>query len=261
MLVLSGGQAESLFDLGLGLPVEVAELPADLAGLDRLLEDPGLLAPIAAVWDQAAISHGRPTIGMDRLVRLMVLKARSGWGYETLVREVADSLHLRRFCRISLTDRVPDESTIRNLVKRLGPVVVEEIVMAVIARATRPQDDPAQRRFVARAVRIDSTVVESDSAIRPISGSRRTRRGCSPLSREGPLTWLAATCRGYRSFSKRLRKLHRSIAGRTGQSKELALRLTGEAGDLAARSLGQARRSPQGQAPPAHRARHRRSDR
>jgi hypothetical protein len=31
MLVLSGGQAESLFDLG--LPVEVAELPADLAAL------------------------------------------------------------------------------------------------------------------------------------------------------------------------------------------------------------------------------------
>jgi len=32
VLRLSGGQAESLFDLG--LPVEVAELPADLAALD-----------------------------------------------------------------------------------------------------------------------------------------------------------------------------------------------------------------------------------
>ena len=35
MLRLSGGQVESLFDLG--LPVEVRELPADLAALDRLL--------------------------------------------------------------------------------------------------------------------------------------------------------------------------------------------------------------------------------
>ena len=44
MLRLSGGQVESLFDLG--LPVEVRELPADLAGLDRLLDDPVLLAPV-----------------------------------------------------------------------------------------------------------------------------------------------------------------------------------------------------------------------
>ena len=57
---------------------------------------------------------------MDRFVRLMVVKARSGWGYETLVREVSDSLHLRRFCRIALSERVPDESTIRKLVRRLG---------------------------------------------------------------------------------------------------------------------------------------------
>jgi hypothetical protein len=33
-----------VFDLG--LPVEVAELPADLAALDRLLDDGALLAPI-----------------------------------------------------------------------------------------------------------------------------------------------------------------------------------------------------------------------
>ena len=40
-MVLSGGQCESLFDLG--LPVEVCELPADLAALDRLLDDRALL--------------------------------------------------------------------------------------------------------------------------------------------------------------------------------------------------------------------------
>ena len=41
MLRLAGGQAESLFDQL--LPVEVRELPQDLAVLDRLLADPGLL--------------------------------------------------------------------------------------------------------------------------------------------------------------------------------------------------------------------------
>src|ERR1044072_6825989 len=92
MLRLSGGQVESLFDLG--LPVQVGELPADLGAVAR-----GVLAPIEDSWAQDARWFGRPTIPMDRFVRLMIVKARSGWGYESLVREVSDSLHLRRFCR------------------------------------------------------------------------------------------------------------------------------------------------------------------
>jgi IS5 family transposase len=138
---------ESLFDLG--LPVEVRELPADLAALDRLLSDPALLAPVEAAWDEAARNFGRPTVPIERLLRLMVIKQRSGWGYETLVREVSDSLHLRRFCRIALTERVLDESTLRKLVRRLGPEVIEAITRAVIAEATT-----GERRFVARAARL-----------------------------------------------------------------------------------------------------------
>jgi transposase, IS5 family len=57
---------------------------------------------------------------MGCFVRLMVIKQRTGWGYQTLVREVSDSLHLRRFCLLPLTQRVPDESTVRKLVRRLG---------------------------------------------------------------------------------------------------------------------------------------------
>jgi transposase, IS5 family len=100
MLRLSGGQVESLWDEV--LPVDVRELPADLAALDVLLREPGLLAPVAARWEleaaagRASVGHGRPTIAIDTYVRLMVIKHRTGWGYETLVREVSDSLHLRR---------------------------------------------------------------------------------------------------------------------------------------------------------------------
>jgi len=190
MLVLSGGQAESLFDLA--LPVEVAELPADLAALDVLLSDPGVLAPIEAAWALEHRDRGRPSIAMDRFVRLMIVKARSGgWGYETLVREVSDSLHLRRFCRIALTERVPDESTIRKLVKRLGPDVIDEITMAVIAGAT----GAGERRFVVRAARIDSTVVEADIRYPTISGSPKTPPGCWPAKPTGRLVWPAAARR------------------------------------------------------------------
>jgi IS5 family transposase len=72
------------------------------------------------------------------------------------VREVADSLHLRRFCGLSLTASVPHEPTVRKLVRRLGPEAVEEIRRVLIEKAQR------ERRFTPRALRCDSTVVEAD---------------------------------------------------------------------------------------------------
>jgi IS5 family transposase len=174
----------------------------------------------------------------------MIVKARSGWGYETLVREVSDSLHLRRFCRVGLWDRVPDESTIRKLVRRLGADVVDEICAQVIAEATRPT--AGARRFVVRAARIDSTVVESD--VRYPTDLGLAHDAARALARE------AAKARGLagagaarvkdrsRAIAGRLRRVNRSVAARTGHSKQLALRLTGEAGALLAASIREARR-------------------
>jgi hypothetical protein len=135
MLRLAGDQVESLLDEL--LPVEVRELPAELAVLDRLLADPRLLAPIEQAWERAARGHGRPTIPMASFVRLMVIKQRTGWGYATLVREVSDSLHLRRFFLLPLIQRVPKESTVRKLVRRLSPEVVAELTRVVIGKAQR----------------------------------------------------------------------------------------------------------------------------
>lgn len=239
MLRLSGGQVESLFDLG--LPVEVRELPADLAALDGLLSDPTLLAPVVVAWDATARGFGRPTIPIERLVRLMVVKHRCGWGYETLVREVSDSLHLRRFCRIALSERVPDESTVRKLVGRLGPAVIEEITRAVIARAMC-----GERRFVARAARIDSTVVEADIRYPTDLGlaGDATRMLAREATAVGELAGTDAPRVRDRSraVGKRLRRLNRTLAARTGQGKPMALRLTAEAGRLVEQSVRETRR-------------------
>ncbi len=68
------------------LPVEVKALPGDLARLDTLLADPGLLAPIGARWERllaetgASSGRGRLTIAMETYARLMIVKHRSGWG-------------------------------------------------------------------------------------------------------------------------------------------------------------------------------------
>jgi hypothetical protein len=89
-------------------------------------------------------AFGRPSVPIDRFVRLTIVKHRCGWGYETLVREVSDSLHLRRFCLLALSERVPDESTIRKLARRLGTEVVEDICRNVIAVAAGA---PREKRF------------------------------------------------------------------------------------------------------------------
>jgi IS5 family transposase len=154
VLTMSASGTESLWDEI--LPAAVKALPDDLARLDELLSDPALLAPITSRWEQllaetgASSGRGRPPIAMETYVRLMIVKHRSGWGYETLMREVSDSLHVRRFCRIGMSERVPDESTVRKLTRRLGAEVVREITREVIQKARR------EKRFRPRAARIDS---------------------------------------------------------------------------------------------------------
>ncbi len=138
-------------------------MPGDLAALDRVLGDQALMGPILERFrrelletGRRVLEEGRPTIPMETFVRLMVLKARYRWGYWMLVGEVSDSIALRRFCRISLCERVPDESTVRKLTRRLGPERVSSLTRMLVVRAAR------ERRFWPRAVRVDSTVVEAD---------------------------------------------------------------------------------------------------
>lgn len=245
MLRLEGVQAECLFDEV--LPVQVRELPEDLARLDELLSDPALLAPIERHWQREAeqrggstAGHGRPTIPMATYVRLMVIKQRSGWGYETLAREVSDSLHLRRFCLVGIGERVPCESTVRKLTRRLGAETVAELTRAVIAKAVR------ERRFRARAARIDSTVVEAD--VRYPSDAMLCLQGARALSRQG--RGLAARIgvkanavrNRCRAVGRRVRAISRTLARRTGQAREQVIELNAEAGRLLRRSAAEARR-------------------
>src|SRR4051812_39326767 len=206
MLTLVGEQVECLWDEV--LPVEIRELPRDLAGLDRVLSDHLVLFPIAQAWARDARERGRPSISMATFVRLMVIKQRTGWGYETLVREVSDSLHLRRFCLIAIDQRVPDESTVRKLARRLGAEVVAEITRVVIEKARR------ETRFTARAARIDSTVVEAD--IRYPSDAMLAWQGARALAREGRKVQklIAGTVRvrdRSRSIGKTVRAISRTL--------------------------------------------------
>ena len=245
MLRLQGPQAECLWDEV--LPAEVRELPEDLARIDRLLGDPALLEPIAEHWRSEALergrdasAHGRPTIPMSSYVRLMVVKHRSGWGYEALLKEVSDSLHLRRFCLLAIDARVPDESTVRKLTRRLGPETVAQIIRAVIAKAAR------ERRFSPRAARIDSTVIEADvrypsDAMLALQGARALARQGRRLTQRLDRPTRAVRDRS-RAIGRRARQISRTIGRRSGGARLQVIELNRQAGELLRSSAREARR-------------------
>ncbi len=248
MLTLLAEQPECLWDDA--LPIEVKELPEDLAALDALLADQELLWPLVERWRQEfretgrlVLTEGRPTIALETYVRLMVLKQRYRWGYRTLVAEVSDSIHLRRFCRISLAERVPDESTVRKLTRRIGPETVSELTRVLIVRATR------EKRFRPRAVRIDSTVIEAD--VKYPTDAGLASGGVHVLAREGrKLATLikekqARVRDRSRAMGHKLRAITRTIRRRSGEAKQEVLKLTGETGELLERSIREARRLAQ----------------
>jgi transposase, IS5 family len=236
MLTLNRNDGDTLWDHL--LPEGTRVLPRDLARLDDVLLDPAMVAPFRARFERLTdqrsadpLHRGRPTIPMATYLRLMVIKHRTGWGYETLVKEVSDSLHLRRFCLIALTSRVPDESTVRNLTRRLGHEVVDECIRRVIGKALR------ERRLRPRALRADSTVAEADiryptdaglaaDAVRVLARSARRVRAAVP-------TVTRRVRDRSRAVQTRLRALGRTLRRRTGEAKVAVRRLTEEAAEQA----------------------------
>jgi len=240
MLRLHAGQLDTLWETL--LPEAVRALPEDLARADVLLADAALLEPFRAHWQRSCptgLVDGRPTIPMQTYVRLMVLRARCGWGYETLAREVSDSLHLRRFCLIPLHASVPDESTMRKLTRRLGPEVTDALIRRIIALACR------QRRFSARALRVDSTVVEAD--IRYPTDADLCAQAVRVLARAGravrrvvPSATARVRDRG-RAVGRRLRDLGRTLRRRTEEAQRSVQRLTEKAAGQVRASVREAR--------------------
>ena len=74
------------------LPEEAKRLPAELQAVDAFLDDEHFIAPWRALFSKRL---GRPSVPIDTLLRLLYLKHRYGLGYESLCREVNDSISWR----------------------------------------------------------------------------------------------------------------------------------------------------------------------
>lgn len=142
------------------LPSELLVLPDELARVDRRLDDPAFFAPFVPFSTRESgvrRYRWRPNL------RMMFLKFRYGLGYESLCREVGDSISWQRFCRIRFGTRVPHPTTMMKLTRRCGDAAVAGLNDALLA---------SHRAQIAanRKVRADTTVVPAAVAYPTDSG-------------------------------------------------------------------------------------------
>lgn len=135
------------------VPAEVTQLDEELKRIDQLLDDEAFMAPFRAKF---SARRGRPTIPIETFLCLMYLKFRYELGYETLVKEVQDSLKWRRFCRLRLDERVPHSTTLIKMRRLVGSDVVDRLNRALVRRARE------QKLIRGRKLRLDTTAVEAD---------------------------------------------------------------------------------------------------
>lgn len=137
------------------LPPEALVMPAELARVDRLLDDARFFAAYAPFFHA---SLGRPSIPIETYLRLMFLKYRYRLGFETLCREVTDSITWQRFCRIPLGGRVPHPTTLMKITTRCGQPAIDALNETLLAKAHDAKVLKTNR------LRADTTVVEANVA-------------------------------------------------------------------------------------------------
>ena len=221
------------------LPAELLVLPVELGQVDELLDDPVFFAPFAAYFDARI---GRPSIPMETYLRLMFLKFRYRLGYESLYREVSDSISWQRFCRIPFGTRVPHPTTLMKITTRCGDDAVTGLNEALLAKAV------AAKLLRTDKVRADTTVVEAAVAYPTDSGLLAKAIGSMArtvvrIKAAGGATRTRSRDRR-RSAGRRARSIAAKLKLRGEQQRDAAQaavrRITGELAAITEAAMGEA---------------------
>ena len=183
----------------------------------------------------------------------MFLKHRYRLGYETLCREVADSISWSRFCRIPLGTTVPHPSTLGKITARCGPEVIEALNLALLVKAA------GEKVVKLDKVRADTTVVEANVAY-PTDSGLLVRAITLIVALVARIHAAGAASRTTVRDRRRAAGAASSVdlgapeAARNEQAKERVLAITGELADLAEATIGDVTRvlvnAPPPPAPP-----------
>jgi len=219
------------------LPPEALVMPAELVGVDRLLDDPRFFGPFRQWFDPVL---GRPSIPMETYLRLMFLKYRYRLGYETLCAEVSDSLSWLRFCRIPIGERAPHPTTLMKITTRCGAGTVEALNAELVAAGV--EAGVVDMRWL----RADTTVVPADikyptdsglltKGITKIGGLVRRIQAAGVAPRTGFVDGTSSARQNAHRIGSKLRR-------RNEDAKAEVLSITGELADLAETTVEQAKR-------------------
>jgi len=221
------------------LPPQLLVLPAELARVDALLDDPVFFTPFVCYFDPVI---GRPSIPMETYLRMMFLKFRYRLGYEALCREVADSISWQRFCRIPLGTRVPHPTTLMKLTSRCGDAAVAGLNEALLTKAA------GQKLLRTDKVRADTTVVCADVGYPTDSGLLAKGIGAMARTVARIKAAGAATRTGVRDRRRSAGRRARAIASRLrlrgvqqrDEAQAAVRRITGELADIAEQTIREA---------------------
>jgi transposase, IS5 family len=221
------------------LPVEVRRLSPLLGQVDRWLDDEAFFAPFRTHFSALL---GRPSIPMEVYLRMMFLKYQYRLGYESLCREVGDSISWRIFCRLNLDDAVPAPSTLSKITTRCGEDAVLGLNEALLGRAD------AAKLVKTGKVRADTTVVSANVKYPTDSGLL-----AHAVTLIGKLVGRIKSAGGatrtvFRDATEaaaaKVHAIGAKLKLRTAEGKQEAqatvLRLTGELADLAERAITEA---------------------
>src|ERR1700687_6203499 len=125
---------------------------------DVALDDDALLSIIQqelAKRCKKSKTRGRKATPVEVVLRMLLLKHVRDWSFEVLSREVRSNLVYREFTRIG-GEKVPDDKTMGNLGRQLGPEAIGKLHRRVV--------EIAQENKIAtgRKMRVDTTVVETN---------------------------------------------------------------------------------------------------
>lgn len=180
------------------LPPHLFEMSEELTKIDRILSDERFFAPFV---EKFYTRVGRKTTPVATYLRMMCLKRRFKLSYETLVKEVSDSFMWRRFCHLSLEDRVPDDKTLIKLTRKYGEDTLDELNDALVLKLKE------EKVIRGRKLRVDTMVTEAnihyptDTGLLA-DGVRVVTRAVSKLRKAG-----ADIGRGFVNHTRKVKKI------------------------------------------------------
>jgi IS5 family transposase len=133
---------------------------AELADIDRLLEDTPRLAELVAadLPHAAGVSpeHGRPGMTGEQVLRASLVKSLEGASYDDLAFHLSDSQTYRWFCRIAWGTASPSAATLQENIRRVKPETWTAVNAALVGKAVELGLETGEK------TRIDCTVTKAN---------------------------------------------------------------------------------------------------